>query len=446
MPRVTGLRLTLYRKFVLVMLPAFGLLAAGSLLVAERMDTRTLSESLALRVGSLASRVASALGRHDALGNRRLAEDFLGTFGTDPAVRCAELHSPDQPGLALAGFPPTVGCKAVQPTLVLNLPVGEYGALLTIRYDDDEIALVARKRALVLAGILVAGMATALAAASLGFSLIVGRRLGRLHHAMSARSEGQARQALVPGGRDELSDIIQSYNAMLEREQALESKLLGRNAELDEQSRRDQLTGLHNRHHFESWLADESVLEARRQAGVVALIDVDHFKRINDTYGHSVGDEVLITLARRFNRALRPQDMVVRWGGEEFLLYCHGTQDATGVAERLLTEVRAQPVRTSAGPLTLAVSIGLVRLPLSVGGHPLSIERAVVLADRALYAAKHAGRDRALSVEAVNVLQSSQLAILEDDLRTAAAQGLVVLSESRPLEHDLVPSSEPVPF
>ncbi|MDE1950018.1 MAG: hypothetical protein KGI35_15470, partial [Burkholderiales bacterium] len=89
------LRLTLYRKFLLVLVPSFVVLAAAGVVLAGRLDTRSATEALALRVGSLAACVAATLGRHDALGERGLAEDLLGTFGTDRAVLCAELRARD---------------------------------------------------------------------------------------------------------------------------------------------------------------------------------------------------------------------------------------------------------------------------------------------------------------------------------------------------------------
>lgn len=425
-----GLRLTLFRKFALVLLLAFSALAAGSLLLAGSLDSRNLSEQLAQRVGNLAARVASALGRHDAVGNQSLADDFLATFGTDAAVRCAELR---EPGAArpVAAYPARLGCRGVEAasSSMLTLPVGDDGAMLSIRYSDAEISAAARQRALMLLGILVAGMGAALASASIGFKLIVGRRLSRLHQALSDRAGGQLRRTLEPGANDELGQIVEAYNSLLAREQGLEEALRKRNDELDRQSRRDPLTGLYNRRHFESWLSQQGV-GAARQAGVVALIDVDHFKVVNDTHGHAVGDEVLTVLSQRFARALKAQDVLVRWGGEEFLFFAPMAQnaiDVSALAERVLSQVRTHPVRTSAGPLKVTVSLGLVRLPLSVGGHQLSMERAIVLADRALYAAKRSGRDRAVSVLAVHAQHTGQLALIEDDLLQAGAQGLVQL-------------------
>jgi diguanylate cyclase (GGDEF)-like protein len=159
---------------------------------------------------------------------------------------------------------------------------------------------------------------------------------------------------------------------------------------------RDALTGLLNRRAFDALLAGESD-RARRLNRPLALVvlDLDHFKTINDTHGHPVGDAVLTTVARVLESEVRSIDKVARIGGEEFAVLLLETDAQAGhvVARRLVEAVRACPVETK-GPATLKVTIsaGVAAFPFhgDVDGAFLAA------ADRALYTAKHGGRDRAV--------------------------------------------------
>jgi diguanylate cyclase (GGDEF)-like protein len=130
----------------------------------------------------------------------------------------------------------------------------------------------------------------------------------------------------------------------------------------------------------------------------VALVDLDDFKRINDTYGHAVGDKVLRTFAEQACSAMRGADIVGRWGGEEFLVvYPRSTaREAAAGADRLRERVAAAIVMTPGGqPLRFTVSIGLTdHLP------PECIEALVERADRAMYQAKSQGRNRVVMMPA----------------------------------------------
>jgi diguanylate cyclase (GGDEF)-like protein len=155
----------------------------------------------------------------------------------------------------------------------------------------------------------------------------------------------------------------------------------------------DSLTGLHNRRNFFR-LADRR-LSARQGADdpvAVVMIDVDHFKLINDTYGHRVGDEVLAAVSRSLTDAVRTGDVVARFGGDEFvvLLPGSGSAESSVVAERLRRRAMAVPVETSMGPVPVSLSVG-------VGTHECGtadIENLLLRADEALYEAKRAGRGR----------------------------------------------------
>jgi diguanylate cyclase len=160
---------------------------------------------------------------------------------------------------------------------------------------------------------------------------------------------------------------------------------------------RDDLTGLFNRRHMGELMAQQRAACQREGDGfAVALVDLDHFKRINDTHGHAVGDKVLRAFAEQARAAMRGTDIVGRWGGEEFLIiYPRSTaREAEQAAARLRERVAAAVVTTPCGqPLRFTVSIGLTE-----HAPPESIEALVERADRAMYRAKTQGRDRVVAM------------------------------------------------
>ena len=154
----------------------------------------------------------------------------------------------------------------------------------------------------------------------------------------------------------------------------------------------DGLTGVSNYRAFQRQLAREVERAHRfeRPLGLL-LLDIDHFKEVNDTYGHQVGDQVLIELARRVQAEVRDVDFVARYGGEELVVVLPETDIEGGglLAERICESVRAMPFDASTTPLTVTVSVGVASLPVH-GTNPAELIRA---ADEAMYASKAAGRD-----------------------------------------------------
>jgi diguanylate cyclase len=162
--------------------------------------------------------------------------------------------------------------------------------------------------------------------------------------------------------------------------------------EMEEAAMVDRLTGAWNRRRFEETASAEMALASRRRSPVsVALLDLDHFKRVNDVRGHGVGDAVLAGSAATFRKELRISDVLVRWGGEEFLvlLPATGVAGATVLAEKLRRALERTPFATAG---TVTVSVGVAE---HIPEETLAswIERA----DRALYRAKAAGRNRVVS-------------------------------------------------
>ncbi len=176
-------------------------------------------------------------------------------------------------------------------------------------------------------------------------------------------------------------------------------------AQLREQALRDPLTGLFNRRQLAAALP--SALERCRERGAplsVLLIDIDHFKRINDTHGHAAGDMVLQALARLLLCHVRPQDLACRLGGEEFLLVLDNTPLDAAVerAHALRQAFEALRVRTAAGELGATLSCGVAAFPLHAG----QPEALLAHADQALYEAKERGRNGVVAHAAREMAQA----------------------------------------
>ncbi|GAA6751058.1 hypothetical protein Thermus77412_15090 [Thermus antranikianii] len=155
----------------------------------------------------------------------------------------------------------------------------------------------------------------------------------------------------------------------------------------------DPLTGLLNRRGLEAELPKLLALARRYQAPIsVVMLDIDRFKRVNDTYGHPVGDEVLKHLGRILQASVRREDLAVRYGGEEFLLFLYGADRlaAKEVVERIRYRFRHQRVDPIPYPLTLSAGIAGGEVPESEA----QLEDWVLKADYALLRAKETGRDR----------------------------------------------------
>jgi diguanylate cyclase (GGDEF)-like protein len=187
----------------------------------------------------------------------------------------------------------------------------------------------------------------------------------------------------ILGGR------LSNLRAELGRQKIELQQALARIAEI---AHRDDLTGLFNRRRMGELLDAQQVNAARGEGFAVAIVDLDKFKSINDTYGHAVGDIVLKQFAERAKAVLREGDVLARWGGEEFLLLITTNEPATAlaVAERLRQHIASTSVVLPDGnAIRYTVSIGLAPHHADEST-PSIIERA----DSALYRAKSSGRDR----------------------------------------------------
>ena len=236
-----------------------------------------------------------------------------------------------------------------------------------------------------------------------------------------------------------LTVILAAIVAMLSywRVRDANRRLQAVNEKLADQSIRDPLTGLFNRRSFQlamerRWTERERRTDPDSTVDAFVLLDIDHFKRINDTFGHAAGDTVLVEVAKRLNTGMRDSDMVLRWGGEEFLLYLRGTTQSAlaEVVGRVLHTIGAEPVMHEDKAIPVTASAGFVPLPFAqLPETTFGWERAVQLADLALYLGKGRGRNRAYGILDLHGDYQTLAPQLEQNLAHAIRHHQVVATE-----------------
>lgn len=181
----------------------------------------------------------------------------------------------------------------------------------------------------------------------------------------------------------EMGDVIQTLYAGVHR---TANTVRAQIDDLQVAAQEDPLTGIANRRGF---LAQIDVLSKDQRRGCVAIIDIDHFKQVNDQLGHDEGDRVLAAFADRLSAQLRRVDKVARWGGEEFVIFFHGAaeDEACWSLARIASQMRQEPIgRIHGRPISF--SAGVCRWTGD------AVDGAIAAADTALYEAKQSGRDR----------------------------------------------------
>jgi diguanylate cyclase (GGDEF)-like protein len=221
--------------------------------------------------------------------------------------------------------------------------------------------------------------------------------------------------------------VVRNRTKQLERERMrLEKAVEERSAELAEANRvleemtlTDPLTSVRNRRYFQvtipadvgqtvrSYTPGDASKTRRNRDLIFYLIDADHFKEINDRFGHGAGDQVLIEMTRRISSAIRHSDVLVRWGGEEFLVVSRFTErtEAVALAARVLANVAREPFLIKGAGISLhrTCSIGWAAFPWNTESpDAVSYEEVLGLADKALYEAKHSGRNQAVGAVPVD--------------------------------------------
>jgi diguanylate cyclase (GGDEF)-like protein len=244
--------------------------------------------------------------------------------------------------------------------------------------DAYRLATELRNMAFVVIGVLLA----VISIVAYWLASLIARPLARLTGAAAKVSGGDLSVELPAGGGGEVGYLTRVFNTMIE-------SLRKNRDELERLSTTDALTGLGNRRHLMNQLAQETARANRAaQAFSIVMLDVDHFKKYNDSYGHQAGDDVLARVGAVLRDSIRPYDCAARYGGEEFLVMLSATSldRARETAERIRQQIRAEQV--DGGPVS--VSIGVAEYP----SHGDTAEAVIGQADTALYEAKRAGRDR----------------------------------------------------
>lgn len=223
-----------------------------------------------------------------------------------------------------------------------------------------------------------------------------GERLARLERVM------QVADGYHSMGREENASLAELFDKQIRRiEKAVrisdryQRMMREINHSLKEDSSRDHLTGLANRRMMTERLREEAVRAVRFGTTFsLAMLDIDHFKQVNDNFGHVTGDQVLVEVARAIESEIREYDLCGRWGGEEFLLLLPGATlaEAIEVVERVLGNVRGMSVPLGEAGIGVTLSIGVAeRIPEE------SFSETIERADHALLEAKRAGRDRLIA-------------------------------------------------
>jgi len=224
------------------------------------------------------------------------------------------------------------------------------------------------------------------------------------------------------------------------------------NKQLEFHAVRDPLTGLFNRRSFFDLMnrRASSAGSGRREddnPDGLMILDVDHFKNINDTLGHSGGDAVLIEIAKRLRSTVRDTDMVMRWGGEEFLIFSPKANAAhlKSLAQRVLDAIGATPMAVGDKMVPITVTGGFLSLPFSgLSEVDCNWEKAMQIADMALYLGKVNGRNRAYGLNRLLAPFEQVMPVLERDISAALKADMVELVEVMgPLNPAQMPPAPP---
>jgi diguanylate cyclase (GGDEF)-like protein len=327
-----------------------------------------------------------------ALGQRLpLTRPLSADSGTAPELQAQSARWQDSRAHFLTAVVP----------LLARSPATDLGWHIVVRQPEENAHGPARQA---MYKVLAGGLGAALLAAAVAW--LVARRLSqdlkRLSRAASG-IHGRGAAADIPlldssrevrglalALRGSIAQLQASNEAMEHQVRERTQQLRQANAELEHQVRSDPLTGLFNRRGFESRLGFAMALARRSGRPLsVLVIDIDHFKRINDRHGHDMGDQVLRTLARVFHQRLRESDVLARMGGEEFLALLPDTaaDAAMDIAEQLRALLASTPM-THGEPVTASIGVATLR------GTTDSATAMLRRGDQALYAAKAAGRNQ----------------------------------------------------
>lgn len=354
------------------------------------VDLRTVQS----RLNYIANRSPGDVALVDLRG--RVLLDTRGDLTSEPSLLEPEIL---QRLRTQAGQPTTFEGHRHGQVLGLAEEPGKLPVLVVAERDREEIYrawVVFRNLFLSLLG----GLTLLVAVAGWGMGRSIVKPLKRLSRAADAIAGGDLNVELPVVRGDEIGHLTQVFNQMTnnlrrshEEVEAASHVLQQQNELLETLSVTDGLTGLYNRKKLDDILAQQLERFSRNQRPfAVLLLDIDHFKTVNDTYGHLAGDEILKNTAKTLSQSIRSVDYAARYGGEEFAIVLPETSTHTAreLAERIRHQIERARCQFDGQSLTITLSIGVA----AVRDDDETAQAVIGRADQMLYEAKHAGRNR----------------------------------------------------
>ena len=379
------MRLGIFLKFVLYFVLLAVVLGAGGLLVYKNYRADHYEGVASAQLATAVVGSVSVLDRAITVGEKE-AREVLSLFSMFPFVLCVEIESGREADLRWPPLPCEIIKEEKYPLHYENILSDGSGLLF---YVSSEWVQEQVDRELYIGFFaLVVFLLLFVVGSGLLFQRVVGHPVGYLIRSLRNISQDLTKQELIRKiTHDEIGELTDALNGLLQRIRTYQ-------AELVRLANTDGLTGIFNRRTF--FTKGEGLIKAHPQGVYFLLIDLDHFKTINDTYGHVVGDAVLEKVGGLLQGSMRTSgtrvsDIVGRLGGEEFgiLMFTDNIDSAASVAERLRQTIESTPVESGGVPVLTTGSIGVAE---TVAGECL--DDLYQRADKACYLAKDKGRNR----------------------------------------------------
>lgn len=406
-------------------------LVASALLIAViwKVEMAASQRNLEIQAAILAENVLPSVQFNDL----KTGGEIITGFGRDKNIMEARVI--DVRGVPFAEYRvPTwgVAAEAATPTITVHRTIelnGERIGAVTLTKDSSEVV----EQLVTYIGAV--GLATLVALVVGSFVVVRLQRaitdpLAELNRLMSVVSRGgDLSQRASQPSRDELGQLSASFNLMIEQLEQRSAQVgkelaerLHAEKQLEHLAHHDPVTGLPNRHLFRK-LTEQLVRGNALESNSIALlfVDLDNFKYVNDTFGHDTGDQLLLAVAERLTAQVRAHDLVVRFGGDEFVLLLDrigSREDALRSASKVLAAIM-HPLDLGDREFTVTCSIGVALAPEHAGNFDELLQKA----DSAMYAAKTSGKNAVRLWEEQLSDDSSRRFTLEADLRHAMLRG-----------------------
>ncbi|MEM6661075.1 MAG: EAL domain-containing protein [Pseudomonadota bacterium] len=390
----TATALTLYLRICALMAPLFLVAAGAGLYLLTKHNVDEAEARLNARLGEAANRIAGGLERlADQLPGGEaqavpVARELVQSLTGDPAVVCAELHAPGK-GRVLVQMPGGITCAGSGQDGEMSVPVRFFSEqTLTIGISHDELHDTKIAQLQLSALILVAGLMIMLITNWITFRLIIGRSLSQL---MDNIEEAKSRA--------------------------------------EQSALHDALTGLGNRRHLNEVITERlGSLHRDNEPFAVLQLDLDHFTEVNDSLGHSAGDQMLRHVAETLQTQVRSEDFVARVGGDEFVIVTKGDSsrvELAAMAERLVKEV-STPISYQGQSCFVETSIGIYSVEREKHMTDMTVDYILNNGDFALKHAKESGRGNFVFFEDSTRVEMEADRFLREDFRRGVDDGEII--------------------